>query len=278
MPVTRKLHLAVLTALATSVALVGSAFAQAHVWTVLSTRGTALMLDEEGWRELERGMQLAATSAMRTLQSGRIEIDAGGDTIAIGPNTTLELFTNAANGTSVIRQYSGMVTVRADDDAGGSVSIEAQALVVTLAAGEVSVKFVDNAASVEVGRGSAAITDLGTGQRLLVGAGQTVTDAGSGPVVAAAGAAAAPDGANGGPEPGSDGTWNGLGTGSGNGGGIGNGNGTGSGPGNGPSSGSGNVSGSGSGSGGGSGSGDSNAGSNGNGSSNSSDRGSGGGN
>ncbi len=187
----RLLSLAVVAMLATGGA------AAAETWQVRAVRGTALTLVDGRWVELEDGVVLPDPSVIRTLQSGRVELTAGVHVIVVGRATAVELFTTSSDGGTVLRQYSGTVTVSAGVAAG--LRIETVNLVVVPLEGTMTIRVEDGLAEIVVASGSAgSVTDRRTGQRLQLAAGDVATSG------TTTGLAAASDGAGNGNAVGND--------------------------------------------------------------------------
>jgi hypothetical protein len=195
-------------------ALASGEAAAAEAWQVNAVRGTALTLVDGHWVEIEAGLTLPDASVVRTLQSGNVELAAGGNIIDVGRSTAIEVFTNSTDGETLLKQYSGTITVSAQAD---GLRVEAADLVVAPTAGTTTISVEEGLAEVVVAPGSAAsVTDRRTGQRLELAAGDVVTSDATTVVLAAASG-----GAGNGNAGGNNGTGNGA---NGNAGGNGNGN------------------------------------------------------
>lgn len=214
--------------------------AEAREWLAESVRGTVLKIVDGRWTEFDEA-SILENEALRTLQSGRLQLESNGSRINVGPNAAIELFTKPDDSTTLIRQYGGIVTVAAGSGNTGLVRLEAEDLQVVIAGGStVSVSMANNRAVVTVEAGNAEVTDKATGKKLAVAEGQAV-DTASGDIAVAAATGGAASGNNGN---GNGGTNPNAGAGNNNAGGNGNGNAGGNGNGNAGGNGNGNAGGS----------------------------------
>lgn len=201
--------------------------AAARDWAAVSLRGTVLSLAGTEWSEVENGAVLGGYNALRTLQSGRLELASGSASIVVGPNTAFELFTNSQSATTLVRQYSGTLTVEAASSA-GTVRLETETVHVVPIGGTVTIAIAGATTEVTVDEGGeAAVTDTATGRIVTVAAGATVSNGPRGLEIATSkrndngNAGQANDGS---PGSGGNAGANGNGNGNGNAGGNGNGN------------------------------------------------------
>lgn len=157
------LALVVLTALP-------AAAARAEDWVAVSVRGTVVQLVGTAWQEFGRGASVVDGQALRTLQSGRVVLSRGEDTLTIGAGTAIEWV--ADDGAAKIRQYSGSLTLSAGS---GRVVIETPVFDVAAAGGGiVSVAFDGSETHVVVHSGDASVTDRVRGRRTALSAGQAM--------------------------------------------------------------------------------------------------------
>jgi hypothetical protein len=240
--------------LATAVALCVSGMAgiaQARDWSATSVRGTVLKIVDGRWAEFNEGATLSENTAVRTLQSGWLQLESNGASVFVGPHVAIEMLTKPNDSATFIRQYSGTITV-ADSPAGGqSLKLETMGLLIEPGGGTVSVTVGDDRAVVSVERGSVAVTDRASGRVIPVAAGEAVGVDTAGVVTAVA--ADSMPGSHAGGNAGGSAHGNAHGNANGNSGG--NGNGGGNGGGNAGGSDNGNAGGNGNGSAGGNGNG-----------------------
>ena len=147
-------------------------------WTAVSVRGTVVYLVGDHWEELARGGIIAAGQPVRTLQSGRLQLQRQDAIISLGPNTAVEIDSRGPEATTV-RQYSGSVIVRADPRQSEHIAVETPVLAIMVNGGIVSVAFGQGTAEVRVDSGTVSVIDRVRGNRAVLGAGQTMTNSAS---------------------------------------------------------------------------------------------------
>jgi hypothetical protein len=249
--------------------------ASAREWEATSMRGTVLKIVDGHWAEFEARSVVSSDSAIRTLQSGRLQLDSRGQSISIAPNTAFELLTQSGDDRTRIKQYSGTLNVTTITSTKG-LSIEARNVVVVPNGATLSINVNGDHATVSVTRGTATVTDA-TGEPIQVAAGGSIESDATGitdEATVTASNSKNPNGTAGG-QSGNNGGGNGNagGQSGNNGGGNGNGNAFGPGGNNAGGNGNGNTGGNGNG-----GNGNGNAGGNGNGNDSNSAGGNGNGN
>lgn len=161
--------------------------ATASDWSATLVKGTVLILDGESWQEVERGSLLPESyAAIRTLQSGRLEMQIGASKLIIGRNTTLELVHGSGGKSLLLRQHSGEIVLQIESSVSQPVTVEALNLIVVAQAGEVSVAIAGEKAemAVEAG-GRATVVDPVSGDRVTLVNGQSASREGKGGVVIA---------------------------------------------------------------------------------------------
>lgn len=160
--------------LATATLLAGTVVAEGREWVAQSSDGTVLKLVDGRWTEFEDSV-ITQNSAIRTLQSGRLELESDGARISIGPNVAVELFTKPDDGRTLIRQYSGTLSIEGGRTGSGRLQLVAQDLEVVVPSGAtISVAVRDDRAIVTVERGTAEITDKSTGEMVAATNGQAI--------------------------------------------------------------------------------------------------------
>lgn len=174
----RRAHLARLFAgsaiFATMVGLASPA--NAVEWSVTTVRGTVLTLAGDAWFEVERGPLATPHSALRTLQSGRLEIEGGATKISVGRNTVVELLSGPDGVPVLLRQHSGQVTLRVEAASSQPVSLEAHDVVIVARLGTVSVALAGERVEIAVSPGGVAmVTDQVTGRVVTLTDGQSAS-------------------------------------------------------------------------------------------------------
>ncbi len=183
-------------------------------WLAESVRGTVLEIVDGRWTEFE-DRSIAESRAIRTLQSGRLELRSGGTTIKVGPNVTLELITRPDDIRTLVRHYAGTIAVEGGPLEKAPVELETEELRLVVTSGSaVSVAVTNDRAIVEVSSGSVEVT-TDSGKTIAMTTGQELDSS----AVEATGNGNAGAGGNG------NGSASGGGNGNGNAGAGGNGNG-----------------------------------------------------
>jgi hypothetical protein len=160
-------------------AFLPSATAQAAVvgnWTAVKVRGTVVYLVGSQWQEFSRGDAVSDGQAVRTLQSGRLQLQRGKETISLGPNTAVEIDRSQQGSLTTVRQYSGSVVIVASPGGGEQLTVETPVLAVATVGGVISVAFDGATAEVKVDSGSVSVVDLLNGSEVELVAGQAVTN------------------------------------------------------------------------------------------------------
>jgi len=152
-----------------------TAYAAGDEWTAVKVRGTVIHLVGSQWEEFSRGDTIADGQAVRTLQSGRLQLQRDQGSISLAPNTVVEIDENQQGDFTTVRQYSGSVTIEARQGDIAHIAVETPELLVSTAAGVISVAFDGNTAKVEVDSGSVAVIDRIHGTKSVLVAGQAVT-------------------------------------------------------------------------------------------------------
>ena len=148
-------------------------------WVAVKVRGTVVQLVGSQWEELAPGGVLPDGQALRTLQSGRLQLQRDDETIALGPNTTVEIEHRGEAAPTLVRQYSGSVVVKATIAGTEHITVETPVIAVSTNSGVVTVAFDDDSASVIVNSGTVTVVDLLYGSTALLTAGQAVTNSAS---------------------------------------------------------------------------------------------------
>lgn len=145
-------------------------------WTAVSVRGTVVYLVGDYWEELARGGIIAAGQPVRTLQSGRLQLQRRDTIISLGPNTAVEIDHGGPDAATTVRQYSGSVIVRANPRQSEHIAVETPVLAIMVNGGIVSVAFGQGTAEVRVDSGTVSIIDRLRGNRAVLVAGQAITN------------------------------------------------------------------------------------------------------
>lgn len=142
-------------------------------WKVANARGTALALVGQQWQVIYPGDPVSSGQPFRTLRSGRLQLSDGPDSIEFSGNSAAQV--SDENGTVVITQYAGELTINSVADTTGQIVVEASTLSINLAAGTFSTVVGEGRTEVHVKEGAASVLDRATGHQVILAAGQSVT-------------------------------------------------------------------------------------------------------
>jgi len=147
-------------------------------WVAVNVRGTVVQLVGGQWEEFARGGNLSDGQALRTLQSGRLQLQRDDQSISLGPNTAVEI-DHGQGSLTTVRQYSGSVLVKASAGRSAQIAVETAVLAVVTGGGVVTVAFDGDTAEVTVESGVVSVVDRLHGNMAVLGPGQTVTNSAS---------------------------------------------------------------------------------------------------
>ncbi len=169
--INRGIAAAVLLA-ATSFGLANAA--SADEWLVTKLRGSVLQLEAGSWIALERGDIVADDRALRTLASGRVELQRGAEVISLGPNTQAEIHDRPGARFTTVEQVAGIVTIEAEVRNVKHFAVETPFLAAVVKGTRFEVRSSAGGSSVKVLRGVVAVVDLESGESIDVPAGEEV--------------------------------------------------------------------------------------------------------
>lgn len=158
--------------LSAAIALGLSATASADDWLVTKLRGSVLQFEAGDWVPLERGDIVADDRALRTLASGRVELQRGAEVIALGPNTQAEIHDRRGARFTTVEQAAGTVTIEAEVRNVRHFAVETPFLAAVVKGTRFEVITGPTGSSVRVTRGLVAVTDIETGESVDVPAGE----------------------------------------------------------------------------------------------------------
>ncbi len=174
------IHAIRLTLAALAMLALTTAVALPDEWSAAASRGTVLSLVGGQWNEVERGTVINGYAALRTLQSGRLELVGDSGMILVGPNSALELVIEPRTAATLVRQYSGSVTLDTNGETGRELRLETDHLTVIPNGGSLTVVIASGTSQVRVASGSAAIASTATGEVVTAASGAIVGSAGAG--------------------------------------------------------------------------------------------------
>jgi hypothetical protein len=142
-------------------------------WSVARTAGEVWIVSGGIQRAaLSSGTELTAGGALATGRSGRVLLVNGGDTITVGPNSMIVIPAAGGNGYTAVLQQAGVVEFDVEKQSRPHFAVETPYLAAIVKGTHFVVAVGDTGGSVEVQRGIVEVTDLRTGRRTDVVAGQ----------------------------------------------------------------------------------------------------------
>lgn len=162
-------------------------------WRATRLRGVVLELVNGDWRQLSRGDVVPDDRVVRTLRSGRVTFERGGERIDLGADTQVQIFDRSGKPFTTVKQYFGSVGIEANARNVEHFSVQTPHLSAVVKGTRFTVRSDRDGAEVEVERGRVAVRDADSRQSTLISAGQSaqsgqgtplqVSGAGSLPVV-----------------------------------------------------------------------------------------------
>ena len=162
-------------------------------WRATRLRGVVLELVNGDWRQLSRGDVVPDDRVVRTLRTGRVTFERGGERIDLGADTQVQIFDRSGKPFTTVKQYFGSVGIEANARNVEHFSVQTPHLSAVVKGTRFTVRSDRDGAEVEVERGRVAVRDADSRQSTLISAGQSaqsgqgtpllVSGAGSLPVV-----------------------------------------------------------------------------------------------
>lgn len=155
-------------------------------WVAAKVRGLVFVNDLAAgnrWVPLARGASVTSTQVVRTMQSGRVEFTRGSEIVDFGANTQARIEDRGAARFTTVHQDFGTVAVEADVLKVKHFAVETPYLVAAVKGTRYTVVTRDRQSWVKVVRGLVGVTGKGSGQAIVVPAGQQVVANASGPMV-----------------------------------------------------------------------------------------------
>lgn len=154
-------------------------------WSTIKVSGAALILKNNQWEVLTAGVDVPPEHAVRTLETGKIELSIGDALLVMAPNTAVMLAPNAI-GDATIKQYSGALLMSAPAGDRGRYVVETPDLSTEVSRASAVFAVADGMTSIKVSRGKVIATYAKTGLQVELNSGDVLD-------YSAANAAAVPD-------------------------------------------------------------------------------------
>lgn len=142
-------------------------------WRATRLRGVVLELVDGDWRQLSRGDVVPDDRVIRTLRTGRVTLERGGERIDLGADTQVQIFDRSGRPFTTVKQYFGAVGIEANARNVEHFSVQTPHLSAVVKGTRFTVRSDRNGADVEVQRGRVAVRDADSRQSTLIGAGQS---------------------------------------------------------------------------------------------------------
>jgi hypothetical protein len=169
--------------LAIIMALLVPSSALAADWVAVKLRGHVLQLIDSQWEPVARGDVISDDRVIRTLKDGRVELQRDNETIALAPDTQIQIRDKAGKKFTTVTQHFGAVSIEADVREVQHFAVETPYLAAVVKGTRFTVTSDDKGASVKVARGLVDVVALATGAHADIPAGQTIKVSASAAIV-----------------------------------------------------------------------------------------------
>ncbi len=171
-----------LVLVASILAAVFASAAAAADWSVARSSGEVWIASGGVQRvALSNGMTLPAGGALGTGQNGRVMLVNGHDTMTIGPNSVVSIPSSAnSSGFTTVLQQAGVAEFDVEKQSASHFAVETPYLAAVVKGTHFTVGAYQDGGSVDVQRGVVEVTDLKSGLKTDVFAGQRATVAAGG--------------------------------------------------------------------------------------------------
>lgn len=149
--------------------------AAADDWTAQKLRGQAFILVQGTWVQLKRGDVVSNSAAVRTMKDGQVEFIRDHETIALGPDTQIQIFDRKGQRYTTVKEAYGSVRVEANVENVQHFSVLTPFLAATVKGTIFTVVSNGRASEVQVQRGKVGVDDLHHGLHVDVHPGQSAS-------------------------------------------------------------------------------------------------------
>lgn len=154
--------------IALTIAAIFPGAAWADDWQVAKLRGAAATLVDGTWRPIHRGDVISDDRAIQTLDSSRLSLQRGNETIDLGPNTAIRIKDRDGQQHTIVSQYFGTVEVDAETRNVDHFEVVTPLLAALVKGTHFTVTSGEHSAAVSVQRGHVAVKDSVSGQSVLL--------------------------------------------------------------------------------------------------------------
>ena len=144
-------------------------------WVAVKLRGQVLQLVDGDWQPLERGDVVADDRVLRTLRSGRVELQRDGEVISLGPETQVQIHDKTGKRFTTVQQYFGEVGIEAEARNVQHFAVQTPFMAAVVKGTRFVVRSGKDWSDVEVQRGRVAVESEVTHSTTVVSAGQSAT-------------------------------------------------------------------------------------------------------
>ncbi len=153
-----------------------SAAAMADDWVAMRLRGQVVQLLDNAWQPLHRGDVVPDSRVVRTLASGHVDFMRGQETVALGPDTQIQIFDKPGTKPfTTVKEYFGAVSVEAEVENVQHFAVDTPYLAAVVKGTKFVVISGKDGASVSVHRGHVAVDDKASHRHVTIAVGETAS-------------------------------------------------------------------------------------------------------
>lgn len=153
-----------------------SAAAMADDWVAMRLRGQVVQLLDNAWQPLHRGDVVPDSRVVRTLASGHVDFMRGQETVALGPDTQIQIFDKPGTKPfTTVKEYFGAVSVEAEVENVQHFAVDTPYLAAVVKGTKFVVISGKDGASVTVHRGHVAVDDKASHRHVTIAVGETAS-------------------------------------------------------------------------------------------------------
>ncbi len=144
-------------------------------WVAVRVDGDVQQMVADNWVDLKTGNVVSDDRRLRTLASGKLDLQRGKEVVTLGADTEVQIVDRAGERYTTVKQAFGAVEIEAEVEAVQHFAVETSALIAVVKGTHFIVRSDGSQASVTVQRGQVAVELLASHSVATVGVGQTAT-------------------------------------------------------------------------------------------------------
>lgn len=156
-------------------ALLLSSTAMADNWTATKLRGGVFVFIDGGWSQIARGTVVPDGTVLRTQGNGRVTLVRGAESVAVGPDSQIEVIDRDGEKFTTVKQWYGTVEVEAERRNVAHFAVRTQQIAAVVKGTKFRVSSDGGDSEVDVIRGQVEVSLSTSGDTVSVGAGQSVS-------------------------------------------------------------------------------------------------------